>query len=99
MKTTATDSKPIFECYGWTVVEDLAPEDPDDYTWLVKDRDGDVYDCRETREEAVELCSEHGLAEYRERLWSAITETDPDDFPLHTLQAIADMLGHNAQTI
>jgi hypothetical protein len=98
--STATESKPVFECHGWTVVEDLAPEDPDDYTWLVKDRDGDVYDCRETRAEAVELCSEHGLAEYRERLWAAITEeSDPDDFPLHTLQAIADMLGHNAKTI
>jgi len=97
--STATKSKPVFESYGWTVVEDLAPEDPDDYTWLVQDRDGDVYDCRETREEAVELCSEHGLAEYRERLWNAITNADPDDFPVHTLQAIADMLGHNAKTI
>jgi hypothetical protein len=98
--TATTESKPVFRSYGWTVVEDLAPADPDDYTWLVKDRDGDVYDCRETREEAIELCAKHGVAEYRERLWEAIAgETDPDDFPLHTLQAIAEMLGHNAKTI
>jgi len=99
MATKATKPKPVFECHGWSVDEDLTPEAPDDYTWLVLDREGDVYDCRETREEAVELCSEHGLAEYRERLWSAIQEADPEDLPLYVLHSVADKLGLNAQTI
>ena len=89
MNTTPT----TYECHGWTV-EHEPPRDPDDYTWVVYDRDHDEYGCEETRDEAIELCRKHGLADAKERLWTTITEeTDLDEVSLETLQQVAKLLG------
>ena len=89
-----TATKSLFSLHHWSVV---GPNEDDNFE--IVDQDGDVMDEATTLEDAIEACTEQATESYRQRLWDAITETDPDDFPLYILQAIADQLGHNAQTL
>jgi hypothetical protein len=82
------------QLYRWTV---NGPNDDGDYE--IEDHEGDVVDEVSTLDDAIQVCTERATESYRERLWDAITGTDVDGFPLFTLQAIAEMLGHTAESL
>ncbi len=84
---------PLFTCHHWTVTIN------DDTNYDVLDEEGDVQDECTNVDDAIEACRDQAEAAYRERLWAAIQDADPEGLPLYILQAVADSLGLNAQTI
>ncbi len=83
----------VFECHGWTV-EHEPPRDPDDYTWIVYDKDGDEFGCEETRDEAIQLCQTHAIYEVKYTLYEEIcSDVDIDEVSLDALRQAARLLG------
>lgn len=83
---------PSFECHGWSVCEDLTPEEGD-YTWVVLDRDGDILTDCETRDEAIEVCRENGTEAYHELLAANIVDVlETGEVEGSVLEQIASLL-------
>jgi len=81
-----TATTETFRWYRWTISKN------EDGNFDVIDQDGNIADEATTEQDAIEACTEGGTDAYRQRLWDAITEADPDSIDLDELEKITRIL-------